>query len=607
MRAGGPRDGEKGQIMVAFLRWLRSILFGALNGIVKFTVAILIIVALLVIIGLARGDGLPGKMVLTLDLRAPIRDSAPADPFAIGSAPATVMDVVLTLDKAGRDSRVKGVFVRLGTADMPVAQAEEIGAALKRFRATGKFVIADANGFFSNGLGDYLTAASADEIWMQPGSPFGAAGAGSGAMFLRGLFDKIDAVPQIIKRADYKSAADTYMEKGYTAADREQTTAFLQSWVDSATAAAAADRHLDPKAVAAAFAASPQFAADAKKAGLIDKIGYDDDARTAALDRAGSGAKSVSLRKYIHDTEDADSGDGKIALIEASGEIVDGTANSGGTLGDGSVVAGDDMAAAIRAATKDSQIKAIVLRIDSPGGSVTASDQILNAVRKAQAAGKPVVVSMGMLAASGGYYIAVTANRIVAEPATLTGSIGVLTGKISIGKSLGLLGVGADEIGVGKNALFDSSISPYTPDQLANLNFQADTIYADFTAKVAAGRKLPLAQVQQIAKGRVWTAADAKSRGLVDQLGDFWAAVAIAKKLGGIAADEQATFKVYPRPMGFFGAVGSTFASTGAGLRAMQGVEAIMELPIARSLLRAHDEAPHGGVEMRATGLPSDE
>ncbi|MGH6870390.1 MAG: signal peptide peptidase SppA [Rhizomicrobium sp.] len=594
--------------MIAFLRWLRTIFLGAVNGMLKLALALFMILLVLVIVAAIHGDGLPDNMVLTMDLRTPIRDSQARDPFAFGARPPSVMDIVLALDHAGRDSRVKGVLLRVGSADMPVAQAEEIGAALKRFRATGKFAIADAPGFLGNGLGDYLTAASTGEIWMQPNSPFGASGAGSGALFLRGLFDKIDAVPQIVKRSDYKSAADMYMEKDYTAADREQTTAFLQSWVDSATTAAAGDRHLDPKAVAADFAASPQFTNDAKKDGLIDKIGYDDDARNAALARAGDGAKTITLHKYIRATESAGGygGGTRIALIEGSGEIVDGTAHAG-LGGDSNVIAADDMVAAIRAAARDSRVKAIVIRIDSPGGSVTASDQILNAVRKAQASGKPVVVSMGMLAASGGYYIATSANRIVAEPATLTGSIGVLTGKVAIGKSLALLGVGADQIGVGKNALFDSALDPYTPDQLANLNRQADAIYADFTAKVAKGRKLPLADVQQIAKGRVWTAADAKPKGLVDELGGFWTAVDAARKLAGIGAGETVSFKLYPQPRGLFGTVDSVFSGTAAGVRTLEGLQSMMEMPVARSLLHAAGDVPHGGVELRATGLPRDD
>ena len=194
--------------MVGFLHWARSIAVGALNGIAKFTLAIVLIFVVLILIGLARGDGLPGKMVLALDLRAPLQDSAPEGPLGLTEHPTTVMDIVLALDQASRDSRVKGVYLRVGTADMPVAQAEEIGAALQRFRGTGRFVIAHSQGFLSNGLGDYLSASFADEIWMQPQSPFAASGAGAGAIFLRGLFDKIDAVPQIAKRSDYKSAAD---------------------------------------------------------------------------------------------------------------------------------------------------------------------------------------------------------------------------------------------------------------------------------------------------------------------------------------------------------------------------------------------------------------
>src|SRR6202789_4534928 len=534
--------------MVALLHWARSIALGTLNGIAKLTLAIVLILAVLLVIGLAEGDGLPGNMVLSLDLRAPLKDSAPQTPLAFSDHPPAIMDIVLTLDQAGRDARVKGVYLRVGSADMPVAQAEEIGAALKRFRATGKFVIADSAGFLSNGLGDYLVATDADEIWMQPQSPFSTSGAGAGAIFLRGLFDKFDAVPQIVKRSDYKSAADMFMEKDYTPADREQTTAFLQSWYDSATAGVAADRHLDPKAVAAVFEKSPQFASDAKAAGLVDKIGYDDDARDAALGRAGDGAKVVSLHKYAHATENAGefAAGGSVALIEASGEIVDGTAHGGGMFGNDDGIAGDDLAGAIRAATKDKDVKVILLRVDSPGGSVTASDQILDAVKKAQAKGKPVVVSMGGLGASGGYFISASADKIIAEPATLTGSIGVLTGKVAVGKSLALVGAEMDEVASGKNTLMDSMIQPYKPEQWTALNHEADVIYDDFLHKVAAGRHLPLDQVKDVAKGRVWTGADAKPRGLVDQLGTFWTAAAIAQKLAGIAPDERLTFKRYP-------------------------------------------------------------
>jgi protease-4 len=476
---------------------------------------------------------------------------------------------------------------------------------LKRFRQSGKFVIAHAQGFESPGLGDYLTAAAANEIWMQPKSTFGAAGAGGGELFLRGLFDKIQAVPQIAKRADYKSAADMYMEKSMTPADREQLTALMQSWYDTATADAASDRKLTPKAMAAAFDASPQFAEDVKKAGLIDRVGYDDDALTAALDRAGRGAKSVQMGAFVRaKAENSGFGRGsQIALIEGAGEINEGSAG-GGLFGGETVMAGDDVARAIRQASKDSSVKAILLRVDSPGGSVTASDQILDAVKKAQGKGIPVVVSMGAVAASGGYYIASSADRIVAEPGTITGSIGVLTGKVSLGKSLEMIGVGTDQVGAGKNALMDSGITPYTPDQWAALNAQADAIYADFKQKVAAGRKLPLEKVQEVARGRVWSGADASSRGLVDKLGGFWTAADLTKQLAKISPNEQVMFKRFPRHKSFFEALSDTFSQTSASARAFQGIVTLMNAPAIRAIIGASEEMPRGGVELRATNLP---
>jgi protease-4 len=590
--------------MVAFLRWARSIVLGTLNGIVMFALFIVMVGVVLMGIGLAVGDGLPKKMVLSLDLRSPIKDSSNPSVLGFERTP-TVMDIVLALDRAGRDDRVRGVFMRVGSANLSLAQAEEIGAAMSRFRKTGKFVIAHSQGFLSQGLGDYLTAASASEIWMQPKSPFGAAGEAWGGMFLRGLFDKIQAVPQIAKRSDYKSAADTFMEKDFTPADREQTTAMLQSWYDNATSSVAADRKLGTKAVTAVFEASPQFADDALRAHMIDKIGYDDEAADAARDQGGD-AKMVTLMEYARDTDGAGHiGSGpRVALIAGTGEIVEGSVRHGSLFDDTSVIAGDDFAEAIRKATKDSSIKAILLRIDSPGGSVTASDQILDAVRKAQAAGKPVIVSMGTLAASGGYYVSCSANKIVAEPGTITGSIGVLTGKVSIGKSLGLIGVTEDEIGVGKNALFDSGVTPYTPEQWSNLNSQADAIYGDFLQKVAAGRKLPLDTVRTIAKGRVWTGADARTKGLVDELGGFWTAVADAKAAAGIAASERVVFKRYPQSEGFFEALRDAASGTAAGMRVVEGLSVLTQSPAARAVLGTLSEAPRGGVEMRATNLP---
>ena len=489
--------------MTGFLNWLRSTMVAVLNGVAKFVFLIILIFVASLLAGLARGDGLAGNMVLTMDLRQAVPDSAMTG-FSLSGSQRTVMNFVLGLDAASRDPRVKGVVMSLGDGAVSLAQAEELSAALHRFRTHGKFVIAQATGFLTSGLGDYVAATAANEIWVQPRSDFKVSGGGVGEIFLKGLFDKIQAVPQIAKRAQYKSAADMYMEKTMTVADKEQLTELTKSWRDEAVAQVARERHLDSAKVSADFDSSPQFAEDARNEGLLDRLGYDDDAMNAGLGRAGAGAKLTKIADYIRTKNFSTAFGANLAVIEAAGDIVDGTAQ-GDIFSSNAGIASDDLSEAIRQAARDPGIKAILLRVDSPGGSVTASDQILNAVKKAQAKGKPVVVSMGGLGASGGYFISASANKIVAEPATLTGSIGVLTGKVSLGKSLGLAGVELDEVASGKNTLMDSAMQPYTPEQWTALNHEADVIYDDFLQKVATGRHLPLDQVKDVAQGRVWT------------------------------------------------------------------------------------------------------
>ncbi len=589
--------------MVAFLRWAGSIVTGTLNGILKVILAVILLFIVLGLIAMARGDRLPGNMVLAIDLRHPIADSAP-DTFSLGGRPLTVMNIVLGLDAAEHDNRVKGVFMRVGGGNLSIAEAEEIGAAIKRFRASGKYVIAHAQSFDGAGLGDYLLATYANQIWMQPKSPFSASGVGGGELFIRGLLDKIKAEPQIAKRKEYKSAADMFMESDMTKPDREQLEALMKSWYDSAVTAAAKDRKISRDAMVAALEASPQFSEAAKAKKLIDRTGYDDDALNAAISRAGGGAQAITLSQFVAAKQAGSSyGTGPhVALVEAAGDIVEGTANPG-PFGSGNVIAGDDMARAIRQATADKDIKAIILRVDSPGGSVTASDQILDAVKKAQAAGKPVVVSMGSLAASGGYYISLSANKIVAEPGTITGSIGVLTGKVSIGNTLAQIGVKGELVGVGKNALMDSDLQPYTPEQWKAVNDEADAIYADFTKKVAEGRKMPLAKVQEIAKGRVWSGADASKIGLVDKLGDFWVAVGLAKRLAGIPQGDRVQFKLYPRKKGFIETMEDFFGHNDE-VEAIANFKALMTSPVVTHAVHAIKNTPRADIELRAVNIP---
>ncbi len=590
--------------MIRFLTWLRSILFSVLNGFAKTAMFVLLVIVALLVFGLAYGDGLPGKMVLTLDLREPVEDSSAATTGIFTPKRATVMDVVLGLDAASRDARVKGVVMKLGNGALSSAQAEEVGAAIQRFRASGKFVIAQASAFFSAGLGDYLAASAANEIWIQPKAPFSPAGTGGSELFLRGTLDKINAVPQMAKRAEYKSAADMFMEKQMTPADREQLTVLMNSVYDAAVSQMAANRHITRPQVIAALEASPQFAEDARARHLVDRIGFDDEADTAARARAGAGAKLTKFTDYVKNVTHI--GTPNIALVEASGEISDGTAHNA-LLNASSGIASDDLSAAITQAARDKNIKAILFRVDSPGGSVTASDQILHAVKMAQKAGKPVVVSMGSVAASGGYYISLSANRIVAEPGTITGSIGVLTGKVSFGKTLGLVGAHAEDVSVGKNTLMDSGIEPFSDAQWANLNHQADVIYDDFTSKVASGRKLPLDKVRDVARGRVWSGTDAKTRGLVDALGGFWTAASQASALSGVPAGDM-IFRVYPRPTGLLGRLEEMSGGLDASLGVLGRIESVLNLPPLRAILSQASSLPAGepgeAIQLKAGNLP---
>ena len=290
------------------------------------------------------------------------------------------------------------------------------------------------------------------------------AGAGAGEIFLRGLFDKVHAVPQMAKRAEYKSAADMYMEKTMTDPDREQLTAVMQSWYDAALAEVAARPPSRPRSeCSAAFEASPQFAEDAKAKGLMDRIGYDDDALARGAGPGRRRRQADQDHRLHQDPRCQRRAIGaNIAVIEAAGEIVDGTA-SGSLFNTSAGIASDDLSEAIRQATRDTDIKAIVLRVDSPGGSVTASDQILDAVKKAQAKGKPVVVSMGG-AGGVGRLLHLRQRRQDRRRARHADRLDRRPDRQgqSVGKSLDMVGVKLDEVAIGKNTLMDSPVQPYT-------------------------------------------------------------------------------------------------------------------------------------------------
>lgn len=493
----------------------------------------------------AAGPGpLPAKAVLELDLRDPLTDQGPQGPFAgIGRRSQSVMGIVEALRRAETDDHVKGLYIRLPEDGMEPAAADELRAAIKHFRAAGKPVATFSQGLYPSGpvTATYEVAAAADEFWMQPGASFQVTGLSNEDLFFKRAFDKYGIKADYEQRYEFKNAVNGYLYSDYTPAHREAELSWLSSIYSTDLAAVAADRKLDPASLKQAIEGGPYLAEDAQRLKLVDKLGQEHEAEQAMLRRAGAGAEMVDFDDFARGHKArAGRGSGSIAVIEAEGAIVTGRDGARSPLSRGSNIYSDDLADAFYDAVKAKDVKAIVFRLNSPGGSDTASEQILDAVRAAKAAGKPVVVSMGTYGASGGYWVASEASAIVAQPSTLTGSIGVFGGKFAVGDAAARFGVDLRHLGVGgEYASAFAAGQEFTPTQRAALSNWMDRIYANFVARVARGRKLPPERVREIAKGHVWTGAQAKELGLVDQLGGFYDAVAKAQSLAGLSGEPR--------------------------------------------------------------------
>jgi protease-4 len=489
----------------------------------------------------AAPPAVPARAVLELDLRKPLTDQSPRNPLlGLGRGGTSVMSIIETLRRAGRDDRVKGLLVRLPETGIEPGMADEIRLAFRNFSAAGKPIYAHSQGIYPGGIPTtaYMLGAAADAFWIQPGASLQVTGIANEDVFLKGFFDKYGVVPQYEQRYEYKNAVNGYLYRDYTPAHREATLSWMGSVYDSNLAFAAADRKTDAAGLRQTLEAGPYLAEDALRLKLVDRVGQVREAEQALLDQAGDGAQAVDFDDYS-DTNRPRGGSGDaIALIEAEGPIVTGEDQGGNPLTGGAVIHSDELSEAILKAAKTDSIKAIVLRLNSPGGSDTASEQILDAVRVAKANKKPVVVSMSTYGASGGYWIASEASAIVAQPTTLTGSIGVFGGKFAVGPALARFGVNVEDLKVGGPYAGAFGLAqPFTPEQRAAFSTWMDRIYGEFVARVARGRHLPVERVREIAKGHVWTGAQAKALGLVDEVGGFYQAVDKAKGLAGLTGD----------------------------------------------------------------------
>ena len=506
---------------------------------------------LLLMAAMASKPGVPDKVLLELEVTDALIEHVGEDDFAAaltGGGKPTVRDVVDALEKARTDDRVKGLVVRVATSPGSFAVTQELRDAVKAFRQSGKkaVVFADTFGEFSPGNAGYYFATAFDEVYLQPTGDLGLTGLAAETPFARDAFAKLGVKPQIGKRYEYKNAANTYTEQGYTAPHREATEKFLGSMQDQMVRGIAEDRKLDAAQVRKLMDTAPLSAQEALAAKLVDGLVYRDEAYAKAKAHAGEGAKLLFLQRYLKRAgrPNASGGD-TVALVYGVGGIQRG--DSDASPFGGSSFGGDSVAAALRKAIDDKSVKAIVFRVDSPGGSAVASDTVRREVRRAKEAGKPVIVSMGSVAASGGYWVSMDADKIVAQPGTITGSIGVFGGKAVTTDMWAKLGVNWDTVALTQAATFSSTDQEYTPEQLQRREAFLDRIYKDFTEGVAAGRKLPLEKVQQVAKGRVWTGEDAKGHGLVDELGGFPTALRLAKEAAKLPADKDVRVAVYPR------------------------------------------------------------
>jgi len=491
----------------------------------------------------------PAQTVLEVDFERDLAEYVPDDPLTrILSAPArTVRDVVEALERAAQDDRVRALVVMVGASTMSLAEIQELRGAIMAFRRSGKPAIAHAETFgeFGPGNGAYYLATACDAIYLQPSGDVGLTGLIAKTPFLRGTLDKVGLTPRLDHRGEYKSAMNLFTERQFTEPHEEVVRQVMTSQFGQIVRGIAEARGLPDDEVEALIDRGPFPAQQALEAKLVDGLAYRDEVYAKVQVQVGEGAQRLRLSTYLERAGRPHTQGETIALIYGVGRITRGESGYD-PLSQAASMGAKTVAQAFRAAMKDENVRAILFRIDSPGGSYVASDTIWREVMRARQAGKPVVVSMGGAAASGGYFVAAPADKIVAQPATLTGSIGVISGKFVTNGFWDKVGVSWDEVHSSANATFWSSTHDYTPQQWAQLQDWLDHIYDDFVTKVAQGRNLPKARVLEVAEGRVWTGEDAKALGLVDELGGFPVALRLVKEAAGIPADVDVRLQVFP-------------------------------------------------------------
>ncbi len=520
----------------------------------------------------SRGPSVPSSATLVLRPGGDLPEVEPDDVVGqvFGRDVNTVRGFVDALRKASRDSRVRNVLLIPSTLDLPYwGKVQEMRDAITAFRKSGKKVTAFLE---YGGDREYYLASAADRVFLMPSSSLDLTGVASYEMFLRGTFDKIGAYPDFVHIGDYKTAPNQYTQKGFTPAHREMAQSLNRDMFEQLVSGVAEGRRKSEDDVRTLFDQGPFVASKALEAGLVDELAYEDELDDRVPELGDGSDRRIEGSDYqrISPASVGVRPRSRIAVLYIVGTIASG--KGGFDPVNGSIAGSEAIVDQIRKIRDDNSIKAIVLRIDSPGGSSVASDVIwreLTITRTADPS-RPIVASMSDLAASGGYYIAIPADAIVAQPGTLTGSIGIFGGKIVIGGTLGKAGVGTETVISGANADMYSPFTPFTAQQRAKVEEFMQDFYKGFVGKVAESRKSTPDKIHAVAQGRVWTGRQALAHGLVDALGGLDTAVAMAKERARIPADEEVQLVVYPERRSFFDALTEQFGGTGsAGLWSM--------------------------------------
>lgn len=484
------------------------------------------------------------KHVLVYDVPGDIEESAPnVSPYSLSALRPdrpSLREITDAVRRAGEDEHIRALSLHVGGAEWGWAKVAEMREALSEFQTRGKPVYVS----FSGGSDQaYLLVSGADRIAMPQTALLGLDGLTASAMFLKGTYDKVGIRPNFAHVGSFKSAVEQYTRTDLSPDGRRALEELLDDEFALLVDSLASARGVPRDSMIRLIDRGPFPAGSALAAGLIDTLLDEAELDSLACARAGTRVTPITMTRYLEQLPELDTGGPAIALVTASGTIVPGRDRDG--MWDGRQMGSESLVRALQQARLDKSVKAVVLRVDSPGGSGQASDDIWQEIRRLRKT-KPLVVSMSNLAASGGYYIACGSDGIVAQPGTITGSIGVFGGKLNI---LGLyqkLGLNIETVSRGKHAEMMSPFKDFSPEELESFQFQMDDFYRVFLDRVSSGRGMTAPEVDSIAQGRVWSGAAARRLGLVDTLGGLQTAISLARDRAGIPEEEEVRVRPYP-------------------------------------------------------------